>query len=62
MRFEGQAAVNIKITVFWDVMTYNVPVFWKNLLLSSSGGPGSSKMLVNFYETNIVPGPRRLES
>lgn len=33
MRFEGQTAVNIKATVFWDVMPFNfvlVPVFWKN--------------------------------
>jgi hypothetical protein len=69
MRFEGQTAVNIKTTVFWDVMPFNVVMVTSILEESTAflfytqdGAVGSSEMLVPFYQTNTVPIPRRLQS
>jgi hypothetical protein len=69
MRFEGQTAVNIKITVFWDVVPFNVMMVTSILEESTAfmfhtedGAVGFSEMLVTFYQTNIVQCPRRLQS
>jgi hypothetical protein len=67
MRFEGQTAVNMKITVFWNVMPFNVLMDTSILEESTTfmfytedGAVGFSEMLVPFYQTNIVLIPRRL--
>jgi hypothetical protein len=69
MRFEGKNSMNIKITVFWDVMALDVVMVISILeestvfiFYTEDGIADSSRMLVTFYQTNVALCLRSLQS